>query len=76
MSTINLSFAVNERETAWQTMIICVCRAISESELENAIDNGTLRDFFASRGTVPDCGLCIKLLEERIRNYKKFLKHK
>ena len=52
-------------------MIICVCRAISESEIEKAINSGTLLAFLASRSSVPDCGLCVKLLERRIRELQK-----
>ena len=59
-------------------MIICVCRGISELEIEEAINGGTLKDLFSSRDTVTgdivsDCGLCVKLLEKRIAEIKQHL---
>ena len=54
-------------------MIICVCRGISELEIEKAIKSGTLKYFFSSRDTVSDCGLCAKLLEKRISEIKQRL---
>ena len=54
-------------------MIICICRAISESEIKGAIIAGTLNSFLKSRDIPSGCGLCVKLLEMRICEIKKNL---
>ncbi len=54
-------------------MIICVCRGISELEIEQAIKSDTVKYLLSSRDTVPDCGICVKLLEKRISEIRQRL---
>ena len=47
-------------------MIVCVCRGVSDNELNYAIQTNTLETFLKYRKLGSDCGLCMKLIKDRV----------
>lgn len=51
-------------------MVICVCEAIGEREVDSHIARGvsSVRELKAACGAGGDCGACVRELRERIRS--------
>jgi bacterioferritin-associated ferredoxin len=51
-------------------MVICICEAIGEREVDSHIDRGvsSVRELKAACGAGGDCGACVRELRERIRS--------
>ena len=51
-------------------MVLCVCEAIGEREVDSHIDRGvsSVRELKAACGAGGDCGACVRELHERIRS--------
>jgi bacterioferritin-associated ferredoxin len=47
-------------------MYVCVCKAVTDTQIKNAIDNGvcTRRQLFQFLGVGRDCGKCNKQVKE------------
>jgi bacterioferritin-associated ferredoxin len=51
-------------------MVLCICRAVTERELEAAIEGGatTLAAIAEKLGAGSDCGCCTDEIEERLES--------
>lgn len=51
-------------------MYVCICKAVTDSQLETAINEGlcTRRQLFECFGVGSDCGKCNKEIRELINN--------
>jgi bacterioferritin-associated ferredoxin len=51
-------------------MVLCICRAVTEQELEAAIEGGahTLAEIAERLGAGSDCGCCRDEIEERLES--------
>ena len=49
-------------------MYVCVCKAVTDTQLKEAIDNGfsTRKDLFQCFGVGGECGKCNKLVKEML----------
>jgi bacterioferritin-associated ferredoxin len=52
----------------FQIMIVCICRRISDRDVDAMIDNGasTIDDIGRRCGAGTDCGTCVAELRDRI----------
>ncbi|MBL8669896.1 MAG: (2Fe-2S)-binding protein [Alphaproteobacteria bacterium] len=50
-------------------MIVCVCRAISDRDIQSAAAAGAERcaDIFRCRDTEPQCGSCVGIIVDLLR---------
>jgi bacterioferritin-associated ferredoxin len=60
-------------------MYICVCKAVTDTQIKKAIDNGlcTRRQLFESFGVGGDCGKCNRQIKELLDENKQnqFIMH-
>ena len=49
-------------------MIICLCNNISEKEIEDAIERGSIKasDVHNAMGCKPQCGSCMDFIKDKI----------
>lgn len=53
-------------------MYVCICRAVTDKQLQEAISQGTnnLRDLTRQLGVVSSCGKCGRCVREILQQYR------
>ena len=59
-------------------MFICICNALTEKQVDDAIDNGahSAEQVYAAHGCAPQCGKCVCEVKERIGSRRLAMYHR